>query len=53
MIGNGHLYHDLPWLVIVVDISVSSLSGDLCEAGWDATEHEQEFDQLTEEDLRW
>merc|ERR1712037_181285 len=26
--------------------------GDLCEAGWDATEQEHEFDQLTEDDLR-
>ena len=31
----------------------SSCSGDLCEAGWDASEQEQEFDQLTEEDLRF
>ena len=29
------------------------LPGDLCEAGWDATEQEHEFDQLTEDDLRW
>jgi len=27
-----------------------AMIGDLCEAGWDATEHEHEFDQLTEED---
>ena len=29
------------------------LLGDLCEAGWDATEQEHEFDQLTEDDLRF
>ena len=28
-------------------------SGDLCDAGWEGAEPGQDFDQLSEEDLRW